>query len=595
MRKLRLFLYCLFLGLLFSPVYSQCGSFSDGFESGNWSPTWSNVSGTYTRNVITTNPAVGTYCLQQSGSGGHASGLVAVFPSSQPSTISWRVRYDATTASGAYFVCGDATTTGSNCVTFCYINSGANVRFYSATGLNTPSVANTWYHVEMRNINWVNRTYDIYIDGVLRQSAWPFRTSTMTSMDRIYLYNIASMTAYYDEILVDGAPVSLNPVLTNPNCGGDSTGVVAVAPTGGTPQYSYQWSTGDTAAMVSNLPAGSYSVMVTDSVGCTATDTLLVTEPPVLGDSLSFTEPVCNGEANGSIDLTAYGGTPGLSYLWSNGDTTQDLSNLAAGIYSVVITDSLGCSLEDSVQLNQPAAVTAMLTVTNPLCNGDTNGAIDLTAMGGTPGYAYQWGTGDSTANISGLSPGWYAVTLTDSLGCTGMDSAEVTEPAALSSSGTITDEITPPGNNGAIDLTVAGGTPGYTFLWNTAATSEDLSGLAAGTYSVEITDSNGCTWVDTFVVSSIVGLANEMTEWGISAYPNPGNGRFHIEVSLPASLPMKLTVVDLHGRVVRQQQLQLPAGDSKFELDLNREPNGVYLLHLQTEQSSQHLKLIKH
>lgn len=575
-------------------TFSQCAGFQDGFESGNWSPTWSLVNGTYTTAAITTNPAVGIYCLQNTGSGGHLSGYQATFPSGQPSSVSWRVRYNSTSSSGAYFVIGDSTMSASDCVAFCYIQSGSNIRIYNGTGSNTPCTANTWYHIELRNIDYVNRLFDIYIDNVLIQANYAFRSSTISSIDRIYLYNISSMDAYYDEIIVGGSPISLAGSVANVNCAGDSSGSVAVVPGGGTPQYNYLWNTGDTSSSLPNLPAGTYTVMVTDSNGCTAEDSFQVSSPPAIASSIVGTNLTCNGDTSGSVDLSPSGGTAGYTYLWSNGDSTEDLLNLPAGNYTVTLTDSLGCTRLDSVTLTEPTAIAASFSVSNPLCNGDSTGAISLIATGGTPGYSYLWSSGQVTSGISGVLPSSYQVTITDSLGCTGLDSAAIVEPTAISSSGIVTDEVTPPGNNGAIDLAVAGGTPGYSFLWSNNATTEDLNGLASGTYSVMITDSNGCTWTDTFAVSTLVGMENLQHSFGLRAYPNPGSGNFNVVIDQPIASNSLLTLHDMQGRVIRKQHLDLISGENKVQLDLSMEANGIYLLKVQREGESGYLKLLK-
>ncbi|MCB9233334.1 MAG: T9SS type A sorting domain-containing protein [Bacteroidia bacterium] len=669
MTKVLSFLSLLFLATLLNPVFSQCGVFYDGFESGSYTPTWSTAGGTYTTSVITTNPAVGTYCLQQSGNGGHLSGIVATFPVSQPTSLKWRAKIDPTTSSGGYMVCGNSSTTTSNCIAFVYFSGGTDIRFFNGTGINTPCTASTWYELEMRNIDYVNRRFDIYINNALIQANYGFRSTNMSDMDRIYLYNISSMTAYYDEILVGGSAVSLTATVTNPLCAGDSTGSVSIVPGGGTPQYTYSWTTGGTSSAISNLGPGSYGVTVTDSNGCIGQATYQITSPTPLSASFLLQEPVCPGDSNGSIDLSPSGGTPSYTYQWSNGATTEDISNLPSGNYSLTLTDTAGCSHLDSVQLSGPQAFNLNFAGTQPTCNGTMDGSIDLTVTGGTPGYTYQWSTGDTTEdinnldsqtyslsltdsagctyqdsvflnqpdvldpvpvgvnplchgdstgeiqltvnggtpaytyqwsngdmtmNIQNLSSGSYQVVVTDNNGCSAMASVTLTDPAALAASGVVTDEVTPPGNNGAIDLTVTGGTPGYTYLWNNSATTEDLSGLASGSYSVTITDQNGCTFTEAFVVSSLVGQIGELEGFDLRAFPNPGNGAYWLLIEEPAAVDAHLILSDLQGRILRQQSLNLAAGQHKIQLDLTSEANGIYLLHLQQGGRSYSLKLVK-
>ncbi|MBC9814011.1 SprB repeat-containing protein, partial [Crocinitomicaceae bacterium CZZ-1] len=306
----------------------------------------------------------------------------------------------------------------------------------------------------------------------------------------------------------------------NVSCNGASDGAIDLTVGGGTPGYSYTWSNGAVTEDINSLPAGTYSVNITDANGCTNTQTITLTEPPVLNASTTAVTYAggwnvsCNGASDGAIDLTVGGGTPGYSYAWNNGATTEDLSGLTAGTYYVTITDANGCTNTQTITLTEPPVLTASTTAVtyaggwNVSCNGANDGAIDLTVGGGTPGYSYAWNNGATTEDITSLPAGTYSVNITDANGCTNTQTITLTEPPVLTAS---TTAVTYAGgwnvscngaSDGAIDLTVSGGTTGYNYTWSNGATTEDLSGLTAGTYSVTITDANGCTNTQTITLT---------------------------------------------------------------------------------------------
>ncbi|WP_460504379.1 SprB repeat-containing protein, partial [Hymenobacter agri] len=171
---------------------------------------------------------------------------------------------------------------------------------------------------------------------------------------------------------------------------------------------------------------GTYSVTVTDANGCTASCSATVGGNPAMRPSITVTAATCCASSSGSIDLTVAGGTAPYSYRWSNGATTQDLTNVAAGTYTVTITDALGCTATASGTVTQPAALALSTTLTSPSCCNGSSGSIDLTVAGGTAPYTYQWSNGATTQDVSGIGAGTYSVTVTDANGCTASCSATV-------------------------------------------------------------------------------------------------------------------------------------------------------------------------
>jgi len=291
---------------------------------------------------------------------------------------------------------------------------------------------------------------------------------------------------------VHSLPV-LSSVVTNVSCNGLNDGAIDLSVVSENPPFTYIWSNTATTQDISSLSPNTYDVTVSDLSGCNSTHSAIVTEPTVLSSSVFPINISCFGLTDGEIDLTVAGGTTPYTFLWSNAETSEDIINLSAGTYDVTVTDANGCTSLNSGIVIEPAVLTASTSKTDVTCNGLANGAIDLTVSGGTTAYSFIWDSGQTTEDISNLAPNTYNVTVTDLSGCTATASSIILEPTVVSISEVLTNVSCNGGSNGAIDLTVSGGTTPYVFLWSNGATTEDLSGLTAGTYDGTITDGNGC------------------------------------------------------------------------------------------------------
>ncbi|MEO8150644.1 MAG: T9SS type A sorting domain-containing protein [Bacteroidia bacterium] len=281
---------------------------------------------------------------------------------------------------------------------------------------------------------------------------------------------------------------------TNVSCNGGNNGNASVTPGGGNPPYSYLWDGGQVTQTAVGLVVGIYCVTVTDANGCTATCCYTVTEPAPLIVPETHTNVSCFGGNNGSITANPSGGTPAYSYSWSNGATTQTTTGLTAGTYTCIVTDSHGCTNFVIVTVSQPPQLFITETHVNVSCKFGSNGSIDITLAGGTPPFSYIWSNGSTTEDIGSLNALAYFVTVTQGNGCTQVFGINVTEPTAISVVPAVTNPTSGNPTGGAINLTVTGGTPGFTYLWNNGSTSQNRSSLSAGTYTVVVTDANGCT-----------------------------------------------------------------------------------------------------
>ena len=278
-------------------------------------------------------------------------------------------------------------------------------------------------------------------------------------------------------------------------CSSSSDGELQVVVQEGKEPFLYSWSNGANTATAQNLKAGAYAVTIKDADGNTLTLHEVVSAPTPIVISETVINPTCSGVANGSIELEVSGGTGAYAFQWDIGYSTQNLSNLISGLYSVTVTDSLGCSAQKTFMLTNGTTLAAEATLTQPSCQ-NTGGAIDITPIGGTAPYTYRWNTGATTQDLQNVGAGFFRVTITDASGCSVVKSQTLQANNTLAPTYIITPTSCVGDNSGAIDLTVSGGTAPYTIAWADGPTTEDRSGLTAGNYQVSISDASGCVRV---------------------------------------------------------------------------------------------------
>ena len=329
-------------------------------------------------------------------------------------------------------------------------------------------------------------------------------------------------TASASATVTQTLPITVNANITQIACSGGATGSISATATGGTGPYSFSWSTNQVNNGVSNstitgLVAGTYSVTVTDVNGCSVVKSFTITQPTAIALSASVTDLTCNGSSNGAVDLTVTGGTAPYTYLWTGGATTQDLTNIPAGTYTVNLTDNAGCTSSLTVVVHQPAALQIQGTVTDVSCNGSADGNIYLTINGGTAPYVYHWGNNASTQDLINISGGSYAVTVTDAHSCSTTQSFTVAEPQALSATLATTNVSCFGAATGTITTTVAGGSGAYTYLWSNGATTQNLTALTAGTYTVQVTDAHGCKVISSATITQNPNLLVSGTSTNVS------------------------------------------------------------------------------
>lgn len=294
----------------------------------------------------------------------------------------------------------------------------------------------------------------------------------------------------------DPAP-TLAYTTTPPACLGGANGSIDVSVSGGATPYSYAWSNGLPATEdAANLAAGTYSITVTDNSTCTVTQSISVADGDAPSVAFLANNPFCTGGNNGSINLTPAGGTAPYSFVWDNGlPATEDVTGLMAGTYNVTVSDNDNCSITQSITVTDGNSPTAAASVAEQVsCNGLSDGVFTVAPTGGQIPYTFLWSNGATTQDASGFAVGTHSVVVTDVNGCTVSASATMTEPTAMALALDISNASS--GDNGSIATAVSGGTTPYTYLWNDAAAQSNTTAvnLSAGTYTVTVTDANGCT-----------------------------------------------------------------------------------------------------
>lgn len=288
-------------------------------------------------------------------------------------------------------------------------------------------------------------------------------------------------------------------------CFGQSTGSATASASGGTMPYTYVWSNGATGATANNLAAGSYTVTVTDNAAATATASVVIDQPSALVLNTPVINHVtCNGGSNGSITASASGGVSPYFFQWSNGSTGATISNLTAGSYTVTVTDDNNCTKTATYMVTQPAAIVITLVDLNhETCAGEDDGSITISATGGATPLFAEWSNGSIGFTITGLTPDVYSVTVTDNNDCT------KTATYTVNAGGTVEVDLVEihhvtcfGGSNGAIEVNATGGVIPYSYDWSNGVMGPSINGLVAGNYVVTVTDFNGCEIIEFYTIT---------------------------------------------------------------------------------------------
>ncbi|MFT6780781.1 MAG: hypothetical protein ACJA1A_000697, partial [Saprospiraceae bacterium] len=262
---------------------------------------------------------------------------------------------------------------------------------------------------------------------------------------------------------------------------------------------------GGSTNTILNLDAGAYSVTVTDNNNCTFSDTYIVIQPDeIIVTSSDIDDLDCYDDASGSIQINPTGGSGSFSYTWSNGGSTNTISNLDAGAYSVTVTDNNNCTFTDTYIVLQPDEIIVTSSDIDDLdCYDDASGSIQINPTGGSGSFSYTWSNGGSTNTISNLDAGAYSVTVTDNNNCTFTDTYVVLQPdEIIVTSSDIDDLDCYDDASGSIQINAIGGTGSFSYAWTNGGNTNSISNLDAGVYSVTVTDENSCIFIDSYTVT---------------------------------------------------------------------------------------------
>jgi len=343
-------------------------------------------------------------------------------------------------------------------------------------------------------------------------SGLPGGTYTVTVTDANGCTNVNTAT-----IQPSTQPVITPFVHTNVSCFGLSDGATGISIAGGTAPLSVQWSSGQTSTSISNIPAGTYTVTVTDVAGCSATYTDVITQPTLLtGSVISVVNVLCHGDQTGSASLSASGGSGNYTWSWiGTTSSTSSISGVGAGSYIAVVTDQSGCSASAQINITEPTAPLTLQGAVNPTTCGNNDGSVITTVGGGTTPYVYQWNTGATLSNLNSLFAGIYTVTLTDANGCSNTTSFTVqSSNAPVLSIDSLVDVNCAGGNDGSANLSVTGGVAPYVWSWQGGiSNSSSATGLTSGTYNVTVSDVSGCQSFIQVIISQPDPIAIQMSQ----------------------------------------------------------------------------------
>lgn len=312
---------------------------------------------------------------------------------------------------------------------------------------------------------------------------------------------------------------------SNVLCFGGANGSATATGSGGNGSFEYEWSNGTSTETISSLAVGIYIVTITDGESCTASTSVTITQPSLLAANASATGQTMSGVDDGTATANPSGGTAAYSYSWSNGASTQTITDLAPGTYTVTVTDDNGCTAVKTVTVNAfDCTLSADISGTDLACFGAADGSATVDFTGGTTPLTFLWSNGASTESISDLVAGTYSVEITDANNCPASLSIDILQPSQILANASATAETASGANDGTATANPTGGTGTYNFSWSNGATTQSISGLAPGSYTVEISDENGCLATQTVAVNSFscaVNASNNITDVSCSGAAN--------------------------------------------------------------------------
>jgi hypothetical protein len=467
---------------------------------------------------------------------------------------------------------GDLNTTNDTVIVCRNISVAAPVVITDTACLNRPATLTT---NPVGGISW----YDVPVGGVALSTADTFVTAPLLFSTTFYAEVTACGTTRYPVLVPIVIPSAVNLGNDTTIC---STGSALVSVPSNPDIISYQWSSGETTQSITAQNNGTYSVTVLDINGCAVSDSKDIIYLPTVSVTSVSNTLTCGNSGLGFVDLSISSGVSPYSYLWDNGDTTNVISGLNSGTYNVTITDANNCQYFESYLVDGPPSLSFnAVNTSSSSCGVLNDGIVDIEVVGGVSPYTYLWSNGATTEDIANLTNGNYAVTVTDANGCeTNINTTLNIVSTVNISVDAVVDESVQLG--GAASISVTGGQAPYYILWNTGLTGSSVTGLVAGTYTVTVTDFNGCTSVETVVINYTIpsNIDNIQSVETLSVFPNPTNGLVNFELVLNQSTATRLDLFNISGQLL--QSFELGENDKhNFSVNLSAYPAAIYMARL--------------
>jgi PKD repeat protein len=545
-----------------------------------------------------TGPTVGTFTLTNTNNTSSQSATVSgnartyvSHKNANTTTSTWTFNWTAPASaisSVTFYVCGNATD-----------NNGqtSSDRAYTTTLTATLAVPTASFVAnDTTTCPGVSVTYSDQSTGATSRS-WSFpggtpNSSTLATPTVTYAapgaYNatlIVTNVAGSDTLLRTtyvevGQLPSLSGQASATSCAGDTDGAINLI-VGTTTGNTFVWSNGATSEDLSGLSAGTYTVTVSSSQGCTSTQTFTVTSPSALAVTTTSTNSDCSANT-GTATATPAGGTTGYSYLWSNGNTGQTATALPAGSHSVTVTDANGCTATATVAVTNNNAPDLLSTLTPTTCAGDFDGIATINALNGVAPYSFLWSDGQTTPTASNLAAGTYSVTVTDASGCIAVTAVTILSPAPITNTMATSPDLGT--GNGTATASPSGGNGGFSYLWSNGQTNANATGLAAGNYTVTITDAQGCSLIDTVNVTLVITHAADLRPNLFQVGPVPFSELLVLRPKVDLDGQFMVSLIDHQGRLVYAEQIRAAAG-MPVVLRPGTLSDGVYFLVVETSE----------
>ena len=397
-------------------------------------------------------------------------------------------------------------------------------------------------------------------------------------------------------------PTAVQVFITNSSsasCFDVADGQIVVSAFGGAVPASISFSVNGESGLSSPLmvPGGTFTVVGTDINGCSGSSEEVVIGPDEIVVNAMATAVACTDDSNGMVSWAPVGGAGSFTVMVADSTFTgSSYDGLAAGTYTVLVSDVNGCSTSQMVEVMNAVPVVATATSTSVTCSGSADGVVSIDATGGTGTFQYSDNGNDfvATNEFDDLAADDYTFYAQDENGCISEADVEVMSPDPIVIDGFASEgEDT---GNAEIDISVSGGTPDYAYEWTgpgvDGTTTADLEGLSSGTYTVEVTDAAGCSEVATFnVVTGIYELAG-----GVEAqiFPNPSTGLFQVQWEGWTGGTVEFSVTDTRGRQVTQGVWAGAGSSFLTTLDLSDVENGLYRLNVVSNGVPTSIQLLK-